>query len=388
MTQGRQPEKKNLPPGKRTETSRTRGGRKKDRPKGGPPAPKKRPPIPLLVAWAVAVIFLTSLIYFAAQNRRLPDPATADLSNPKTAKNSQGGTAPSGAKVEPASPKREQFGDLPPVAEQSEEKTERSPLGSDNAAQLPLRQALPPLAYAPKAKPPPQPAGVASPDISPTRAKVSIVIDDFGTDVGIAKQFASLPFPVTLSVLPHLVHSREIAELAHLEGREVMLHLPMEPLNPKVSPGPGALMLSMPADQIRLNIKAALDTSPYFDGVNNHMGSRMTQDAQVMKTVLSEIKERGLFFVDSMTTNESKGWKVARELKIPTLKRDVFLDDDPSAEAIRSQIARLVEIAKIRGTALAIGHPRKTTLRSLQEGAAYFGEKGIEIVAVHDLMNK
>ncbi len=76
------------------------------------------------------------------------------------------------------------------------------------------------------------------------------------------------------------------------------------------------------------------------------------------------------------------------ELKIPTLKRDVFLDDDPSADAIRSQIARLVKIAKIRGTALAIGHPRKTTLKSLQEAAAHFREEGIEIVAARDLMNR
>jgi len=388
MTQGRQPEKKNLPPGKRTETWKARGGRKKDRPKGGPPAPPKRPPTPLLLAWVVAVIFLTSLIYFAAQSQRLPDPTTADLSTLKTAKNSQVRTAPSGAKVEPASPKREEGSDLPTVAERSEEKTERSSFGSDNSTQLPLRSALPPLAYTPKVLPAPRPAVEASPDVSPKQAKVSIVIDDFGTDLGIAKQFASLPFPVTLSVLPHLAHSREIAELAHMEGREVILHLPMEPLNSSESPGPGALLLSMSGDQIRRNIKAALDTSPYFDGVNNHMGSRMTRDAHIMVTVLSELKGRGLFFIDSMTTNESKGWKVARELKIPTLKRDIFLDDDPSAEAIRSQIARLVKIAKIRGMALAIGHPHKTTLRSLQEEAAHFGEKGIEIVAVRDLINK
>ncbi|HIJ75244.1 MAG TPA: divergent polysaccharide deacetylase family protein [Deltaproteobacteria bacterium] len=377
-----------MPPGKRTETWKARGGRKKDRPKGGPPAPPKRPPTPLLLAWVVAVIFLTSLIYFAAQSQRLPDPTTADLSTLKTAKNSQVRTAPSGAKVEPASPKREEGSDLPTVAERSEEKTERSSFGSDNSTQLPLRSALPPLAYTPKVLPAPRPAVEASPDVSPKQAKVSIVIDDFGTDLGIAKQFASLPFPVTLSVLPHLAHSREIAELAHMEGREVILHLPMEPLNSSESPGPGALLLSMSGDQIRRNIKAALDTSPYFDGVNNHMGSRMTRDAHIMETVLSELKGRGLFFIDSMTTNESKGWKVARELKIPTLKRDIFLDDDPSAEAIRSQIARLVKIAKIRGMALAIGHPHKTTLRSLQEEAAHFGEKGIEIVAVRDLINK
>jgi polysaccharide deacetylase 2 family uncharacterized protein YibQ len=143
----------------------------------------------------------------------------------------------------------------------------------------------------------------------------------------------------------------------------------------------------MSGDEIRRNIRAAIDTSPYFDGVNNHMGSRMTPDAQIMKTVLSELKRRDLFFIDSMTTNESKGWKVARELKIPTLKRDIFLDDNPSAEAIRSQVARLVKIAKIRGMALAIGHPHKTTLKSLREAAAHFREEGVEIVAAHDLLN-
>ena len=150
--------------------------------------------------------------------------------------------------------------------------------------------------------------------------------------------------------------------MAHQAGREVILHLPMEPLNRRENPGRGALLLSMSADEIRRNIKAALDTSPYFDGVNNHMGSRITRDEQIMKTLLSDLKGRDLFFIDSMTTNESNGWKVAQELKIPTLKRDIFLDDNPSEDAIRSQIVRLVKIAKIRGMALAIGHPHKTTL--------------------------
>ncbi len=387
MTQGRQREKKNLPPGKRTGTWRARGGRKDDRPKGGPPATKKRPPTPLLVAWVVAVIFLAFLIYFAAESRRLPEP-TAELSTVKTAENSQARTAPPGAKADPASTKREEVRDVASVAEQSKEKAERSSFRSDNSAQLPLPQALPPLAYTPKVGPAPRPGGVPSPDISPKQARVSIVIDDFGTDIGIAKQFASLPFPVTLSVLPHQAHSREIAELAHLKGREVILHLPMEPLNSRESPGPGALLLSMSGAEMRRNIRAALDTSPYFDGVNNHMGSRMTSDAQIMKTVLSELKGRDLFFIDSMTTHESKGCRVAGELKIPTLKRDIFLDDDPSEEAIRSQIARLVKIAKICGMALAIGHPHKATLRSLQKAAAHFREEGIEIVAARELMNR
>jgi uncharacterized protein len=339
-----------------------------------------------LVAWALAVIFLASLIYFAAQSRRLPNPT--ELSTLETTENSQARTAQSGAKLAPAIPKREDVRPLASGEEQSEQKPESSSSGSDNSAQLPLPKALPSLAYTPKVRPAPRPGGVPSPDISPKLAKVSIVIDDFGTDLGVAKRFSSLPFPVTLSVLPHLAHSREIAELAHQEGREVILHLPMEPLNSRENPGPGALLLSMSGEEIRRNIRAALDTSPYFDGVNNHMGSRLTRDAQMMKIVLSELKGRDLFFIDSMTTNESKAWNVARELKIPALKRDIFLDDDESPEAIRAQIARLMKVAKIRGTALAIGHPHKTTLRSLQEAAAHFREEGIEIVAARDLIKR
>ena len=197
MTQGRQPEKKTLPPGKRTGTWRARGGRKQDRPKGGPPAPKKRPPTPLLVAWVVAVIFLASLIYFAAESRRLPE-LTADLPTPKTAENSQAPTAPSGAKVDPASQKREEVRDLASVVEQSEEKTERSSLGSDNSAQSPLPQASPPLAYTAKVRPAPRTGGAPSPDISPRQARVSIVIDDFGTDVGDRQTIRLASFPCYL----------------------------------------------------------------------------------------------------------------------------------------------------------------------------------------------
>ena len=333
-----------MPPGKRTKTGKARRGSKGDSPSGGAPANKRRPPTFLLLIWALAIVSLISLIYFARQSRRLPEPS-ADQGTKRIS-------------IEP--PRR--------------------------------NETLPPPPSTPKVWNEPKPVdslgGIRSPDIPPKVAKVSIVIDDFGSDVVIARQFASLPFPVTLSILPHLAHSREIAELAHQAGREVILHLPMEPLNRSKNPGPGALLLSMPDDQIRRNIRSALATSPYFDGVNNHMGSRVTRDAQIMKTILSELKEHGLFFIDSMTTNESKGWQVAGELKIPTLKRDVFLDDDPSADAIRSQIVKLVKIAKIRGAALAIGHPRKATLQSLQEAALSFRDRGIEMVAARDLMNR
>jgi polysaccharide deacetylase 2 family uncharacterized protein YibQ len=277
--------------------------------------------------------------------------------------------------------KQEKGRDRAPTARSPEDKTERSSYPIDNSTESPLRRDVPPAAMVPGQRP-----LAPSPDISPKLAKASIVIDDLGQDLEIAKQFASLSFPVTFAVLPHQAHSREIAEFAHLKGREVILHLPMEPLDPRENPGRGALLLSMSNDEIRRNIRAALDTSPYFDGVNNHMGSRVTRDGEMMKTILSELKLRGLWFLDSMTTNESKGWKVARELKMSTLKRDIFLDDNPSADAVMSQIKRLVKVAKVKGTALAIGHPREATLKSLQEAAGLFREEGIEIVTAKDLL--
>ncbi len=368
-----------MPPQKRNKTAKARGGRKGG--SGGSPAAKKRPSTPLLVAWILAVLFLSSLIYFARESRRLPDLA----SDPPVRKTESGSKSPARPPVDQApAASSNQVKTREPATEQSEKKAESSSSRSAHSEEPSGRRDLPPLAMN---SPAPRP-GAPSPDISPKHSRVSIVIDDFGPDLGIAKRFASLPFPVTMSVLPHQAHSREIAELAHLNGREVILHLPMEPLGAGKNPGSGALLLSMPADEIRRNIRAALDTSPYFDGVNNHMGSRMTQDAQAMKTVLSELKERDLFFLDSMTTNASKGWKTAMELKMPTLKRDIFLDDNPSADAVRSQITRLVKIAKLRGTALAIGHPREATLKSLQEAAGYFREEGVEIVAARDLMNR
>ncbi len=268
-----------------------------------------------------------------------------------------------------------------PEVPQYPEKKSEIPMSAGHASvQPPLHRDLSALAMVPSPRPPSPPA-----DVSPKSAKAAIVIDDLGPDLEIAKRFAALPFPVTLSVLPHQAHSRQIAEMAHLKGTEVILHLPMEALDPRQNPGQGAILLAMSSDEVRRNVWAALDTSPYFDGVNNHMGSRVTGDAEMMRAILSELKARNLFFLDSMTTAESKGWKVARELKMPTLKRDIFLDDSPSEAAVRAQIVRLVRTAKTKGTAIAIGHPREATLKSLQEAAEYFRGEGIEIVAAREL---
>ncbi len=174
--------------------------------------------------------------------------------------------------------------------------------------------------------------------------------------------------------------------MARHGGREVILHMPMEPLNSRINPGPGALMVSMSSDQIRLRVNAALAVSPYFDGVNNHMGSKLTRDAKAMQTVMSVLKSRKLFFIDSMTISDSLGWQEARRLKVPTFKRNVFLDDSMFVAAIRSQLARAVELAKARGAALAIGHPHEVTLRTLRAAAPYFKAEGVVLVFARDLV--
>jgi len=351
-----------LPPEKRTRTGKARGRRRENRPGGDAPTSVKRLPTSLLVTWFVAIIFLGLLLYFSRQDRRLPElPLPPDQQKRSDSVAGAPHQEVPAAVSSPKSPPASRAGDIPSRDISS---------GMNDTGARQVRDAF---------------RGSSIP--SHTGPKASIVIDDFGPNLVIARRFASLPFPVTLSVLPYQAHSREIAELAHEAGREVILHLPMEPLSRKENPGPGALLISMSADQIQHNIRAALDTSPYFDGVNNHMGSRMTRDERAMKTVLSELRGRDLFFIDSMTTSESRGWKAAKELNVPNLKRDIFLDDDPSQEAVRSQIIRLMKVAKVRGMALAIGHPRETTLRSLQEAAPNFRKAGIEIVSAHDLLN-
>ena len=125
-------------------------------------------------------------------------------------------------------------------------------------------------------------------------ARVAIVIDDFGPNLEIAKRFLELPIAITFSILPHQRYSQEIAELAHANHRQVILHMPMEPQGyPKVQPGKGALLLSMSREAVQQSLNNALDATPHVTGINNHMGSRFTENAALMKTVLDDAKSDG-----------------------------------------------------------------------------------------------
>ncbi len=215
----------------------------------------------------------------------------------------------------------------------------------------------PPVAPLPK----PKPAAESLP-------KVAIIIDDLGYDRRIAQKFLDLDEGLTFSVLPHTPHTHLIAAAILKKGGEVMLHLPMEPLEyPSVDPGPGALLSSMSADDLIVQLREDLSDVPGIKGVNNHMGSKLTAESARLYQVFSVLKQEGLFFIDSRSTAETVGRPSARLFQLPFAERDVFLDHVQDPDMIRLRIKELIQTARKNGEAIGIAHPSKTTLRILEE---------------------
>ncbi|NOY67919.1 MAG: divergent polysaccharide deacetylase family protein [Deltaproteobacteria bacterium] len=208
---------------------------------------------------------------------------------------------------------------------------------------------------------------LAAPALAPgKRPMVAIIIDDMGYEQKLCEKFIRLAAPITCSILPGSPHRLEIAQYAHKKGKCVMLHLPMEPVQyPAVNPGPGALLSSMGPDTLIRILKQDINSVPYISGVNNHMGSRLTADSDKMNQVLSILKTRRLFFIDSRTTAKTVARSSARLFALPFAERDVFLDNNPSEKKIRKQIKKLILIAEKTGVAIGIGHPHESTCKAI-----------------------
>ncbi|MCK9420858.1 MAG: divergent polysaccharide deacetylase family protein [Nitrospirae bacterium] len=217
---------------------------------------------------------------------------------------------------------------------------------------------------------------------------VAIVIDDLGQDVKQAKEVLALSGKITLAVLPGLAQSTSIAELAKQSGREVLLHLPMEPLkNHEKTQSPGTLSANMTPMAFMNTVSEDLVSVPGAVGVNNHEGSALTENKEAMKFLMAELKARNLFFLDSFTNPKSVAYATAIEFGMKAAKRDVFLDNEGDNPAyIRKQLDELVDIARKHGKAIGIGHPHPATLSELRKWLAEIGAQGIEIVPVSRLM--
>lgn len=370
-------EKKNKPSKGRAAPQR----KKPERSKTSTPRQKKgkgglsrrfSPVLPFFTIWLVAAVVLGGLIYWGKTNKSssvqvIPADGRKAKSGPDSTREVRKRIVreqPAKA-VEPSEPKH--VTETPAPSSQSVA-VNRSTLHEEKKLAS-LRPSEREMVRPPK------------PEIAAPLAEVAIVIDDFGQDLEMAKKFLTIPLAITFSVLPFQTHSTEIARLASSRGHEVILHLPMEPLEyPKVNPGSGALLVSMSPDKIRQAVRTALDACPNVSGVNNHMGSRFTENSGLMRIVLGELQRRGLYFIDSFTTGKSVGYSLAKDLDLPSARRDIFLDHSPTETSIRSQITQLIRKAKITGSAVAIGHPYKSTYKVLSEEAAHFQKERIAVV--------
>jgi polysaccharide deacetylase 2 family uncharacterized protein YibQ len=216
--------------------------------------------------------------------------------------------------------------------------------------------------------------------------RLAIIIDDLGTDPAPAEEILSLPFPITLSVLPHEQHSGEIAEEAFRHGDQVILHLPMEAEGDVAKPEAIELRVGMSPGEVNDLISGMLETVPHAIGVNNHEGSRATADPQLMGAVMAFLRARNLFFVDSRTTAATVAFDAARQADVPAAYRKVFLDDVEMREAILQQLDLAARDADRQGWAIAIGHPHPVTLAALAEGLPQLQARGIRLVFVSSLV--
>lgn len=217
--------------------------------------------------------------------------------------------------------------------------------------------------------------------IDPTKPMVAIVIDDLGIDKRRTQQTIDLPAPLNLAFLPYPTQLPEQTKTAREAGHELIVHMPMEPSNLKQNnPGPHAL-LTQNSNAVNLeNLKNSLEQFDGYVGINNHMGSRFTTNYNAMGPILEELKRRGLLFLDSRTIGGSQAEKLSQELDLPFVSRDVFLDHDPSRAGVDASLAKTLRVAKNKGTAIAIGHPKDNTIAALKAWIPQAKAQGVQIV--------
>ncbi|MCZ2723626.1 divergent polysaccharide deacetylase family protein [Marinomonas sp. 15G1-11] len=224
-----------------------------------------------------------------------------------------------------------------------------------------------------------KPSPKQSMDSLPAPAKISIVIDDLGYNRKGMEGALALPNAVALAILPHTPFSKKTAAAANKTNRLILLHAPME--NKKsLRLGPGGLYSDMEMEEFKQTLLEDLESISGIVGVNNHMGSLLTQKSMQMKWVMDIIAPKKLFFLDSVTTSDSVAQKTAQDYGLQTAKRDVFLDNIPTEKAIAKQFDRLLKVARENGSAIAIGHPYPETMHFLLKRLDILKKDGVILV--------
>ncbi len=217
---------------------------------------------------------------------------------------------------------------------------------------------------------------------------IAIIIDDIGNNLRAGQRIINSNWQITCSILPARPYSIELAQLAHRNGKEVMVHLPMQAKKSQTL-GHGALTAAMDKKDFEFTVNTSIDAVPYAQGINNHMGSLLTQHKDHMDLLMQTIANRDdyLFFVDSKTTASTLAGNIANQYHIPNLVRDVFLDSQShDHKFVRAQMEQLIHIAKRKGFALAIGHPHDSTIAVLNQELSKLSEENIKLVTVSELI--
>lgn len=216
--------------------------------------------------------------------------------------------------------------------------------------------------------------------------ELAIIIDDLGYDRPPADALLALPFPLTVSILPHLPYSADIAEEAHRRGDQVLLHLPMESASDAAKPESTELRAGMKQEEVTRLLEDMLQTVPHAVGINNHQGSRSTADPQLMAELMPALRQRNLFFIDSRTSVDTVAYDAAESAGVRAAYRNVqFLDDTPTRQAVLKQLELAESDAERKGWAIAIGHPHPATLAALEEALPRFRARGVRLVFASDL---
>ncbi|MEE8392945.1 MAG: divergent polysaccharide deacetylase family protein [Rhodospirillales bacterium] len=216
----------------------------------------------------------------------------------------------------------------------------------------------------------------------PTAGKpmIVLVIDDMGVDRRRSAEIISLKGPMTLSFMTYAPNLAQQTKAASDHGHELLLHVSMEPSNAKLDAGPNVLLTGTGEDEIRRRLQWGFSRFSTYVGVNNHMGSRFTSDSPGMTVVMSEIKRRGLLFLDSRTTPQTVGADLARRMGVPYAERNIFLDNVNEETAVKARLAETERLARRKGMAIAIGHPRDGTIKALSKWLPEIEGRGFQLV--------
>ncbi|MEA3471743.1 MAG: divergent polysaccharide deacetylase family protein [Thermodesulfobacteriota bacterium] len=217
--------------------------------------------------------------------------------------------------------------------------------------------------------------------------RIAIVIDDIGCDLSPVNEILSIDIPITLSILPSRPFSIEAAEKAREKEREILLHLPMEPYGyPGKNPGKGCLYITMSYEEIKMQLEEDIEAVPYISGVNNHMGSRFMEDEDRVELVLKHLKNRDLFFLDSLTTRNSKGKRIAEKIGMKYISRDVFIDNNRNFRDTHEKLLDIIGKKDRWETLVLTGHPYTSTIEAIRATVPLFRAEGIDVVTLSDLI--